>query len=188
MIDDLDGTTDARPWNVLVTAQEGAGRDLKRLLKRLGTFRSSGFRNVIIGQVAAVPEFCRALVAELDRRPYAQAWLGKVLPVHRTFPVDVGTFAEDAEAALAAVVDLVGARSFHVRVERRGHKGILSTRDLELRFGDYVWGALEAHGICPTVAFDDPEVVVAIEIAGDVAGISLIFRELRIEFPFVKIN
>lgn len=188
MIDDLDGTTDARPWNVLVTAQEGAARDLKRLLKRLGTFRSSGFRNVIIGQVAAVPEFCRALLAELERRPYAQAWLGKVLPVQRTFAVDVGTFAENAESELSAVVDEIGPRSFHVRVERRGHKGVLSTRDLELRFGDYVWGKLEAHGICPTVSFRDPDVVVAIEIAGDVAGISLVFRELRGAFPFVKID
>ncbi|MCK6554157.1 THUMP domain-containing protein [Candidatus Binatia bacterium] len=182
------GTSEEAPWNVLVTAQEGAGRDLKRLVKRFGTFRASGFRNVIVGHVAAVPEFCRALDAELERRPYARAWLGKVRPIQHTLPVDVATFAADVEAILATMADQIGERSFHVRVERRGHKRVLSTRDLELRLGEYMWNALEARGCHPTVAFDDPDVVVAIEIAGDVAGISMIFRELRGEFPFVKID
>lgn len=184
----MSGASNSPSWNVLATAQEGAARDLKRLLKRFGKFRASGFRNVLIGEIADFPEFCGALAVEIERRPYARAWLGKVRPVQQTLPVDVANFATDVEAALAQMVDAIGSRTFHVRVERRGHKGILSTRDLELRFGDYLWGVLEERGFQPSVNFGDPEVVVAVEIVGDAAGISLIYREFRQAFAFVKLD
>lgn len=176
------------PWNVLVTTQEGASRPLRRLLRRLGTFRASGFRNVILGWVPDVHEFCRGLLTELEGHPEARAWLGRVLPVDLTLDVDPTAFTEAIGEQLDRLATVIGPRSYHVRVERRGHKGVLSTRDLELRFADRLWGALERQGVTPTVSFRDPDVVVAVEIVGDTAGIAVISRELRTAFPFVKID
>jgi tRNA(Ser,Leu) C12 N-acetylase TAN1 len=179
---------DRTAWNVLVTSQEGTARELRRLIKQYGNFRWSGFRNVLLGQVPDPLAFLRALLADLEQKPFAQNWLGKALPITTTFPVRPETFVQDVESRLAALVDEVGGKSFHVRVERRGHKGELHTHELEQRFGAYLWQQLEAHHAQPAVSFRDPDVVIAIEIAGPTAGIAVISRQLRDAFPFVKID
>jgi tRNA(Ser,Leu) C12 N-acetylase TAN1 len=175
-------------WNVLVTAQEGAARDLKRFVRRLGTFRWSGFRNVLLGQVTDPDAFLRALAADIERKPFAQAWLGKVLPIVTTFPVRIEHFLADAESHLTPMVEELKGKSFHVRVERRGHKGALRTHELEQQIGEYLWQRLENQHAEPAVAFKDPDVVIAVEIAGTTAGIAVVRRKLREEFPFVKID
>jgi tRNA(Ser,Leu) C12 N-acetylase TAN1 len=75
-----------------------------------------------------------------------------------------------------------------VRVERRGHKGIIDTQACEQTLGAFLWAALEARGARPVVEFDDPDVVVVVELVGDTGGLALVTRELRTRFPFVKID
>jgi tRNA(Ser,Leu) C12 N-acetylase TAN1 len=181
------------PWNVLITAQEGAARDLKRLvsatlMRRHGHFWRSDFRNVLLGEVQEPQAFLQALAAELERKPFAAAWLGKALPIVVTFRVQPEGFPEDVESHLAGLLDAIQGKSFHVRVERRGHKGTLRTQDLERRFGEFLWQRLIERHLQPAVTFKDPDIVVAVEIAGRSAGIALISRELRQNFPFVKID
>jgi pyruvate/2-oxoglutarate/acetoin dehydrogenase E1 component len=47
---------------------------------------------------------------------------------------------------------------------------------------------LEARGETPLVAFDDADVVVVVELVGDVGGIALVTRELRQRYPFVRVD
>ena len=54
--------------------------------------------------------------------------------------------------------------------------------------GDHVWRALEARGHVPRVDFGDPDAVLVVETLGEEAGIALLPRGLRTEFPFVKIR
>ncbi len=175
-------------WNVLVTAQEGSARDLKRLVKRHGVFRWSQFRNVLLGCVADPGGFFQELEAQLEKKPFAVNWLGKALPICITFPVDLETFSDDLERHLSTLVEGLKGKSFYVRVERRGHKGDLRTHELERQMGDYLWEELQRHGGQPVVSFKDPDVVVAIEIVGKTAGIAVVPRRLRQEFRFVKID
>jgi RNA polymerase-binding protein DksA len=175
-------------WNVLITAQEGRGRDLKRLLKRHGRFVASGFRNVFLGHVDDQEQFFGQLAFDLERKPFAQSWIGKALPIHTTFAVRPQVFANDVETRLRQIAARLEGRTFHVRVERRGHKGTLNTRDLELRFGEFLWNRIVAQGCRPSISFTDPDTVVAIEIAGTTAGIALIERQQRLRFAFVKID
>jgi RNA polymerase-binding transcription factor DksA/tRNA(Ser,Leu) C12 N-acetylase TAN1 len=175
-------------WNVLVTAQEGAVRDLRRLLKPHGTFRGSGFRNVLLGAVEDIDRFLATLRLQLEQKPFAYAWLGRVLPIRVGFPVDLESFCSDVESRLGDLTAELTGKSFHVRVERRGHKGRLHTHDLELRFGEFLWNALAARGANPLISFTDPDVVIAVEIVGDAAGIALVGRAWRQAFPFVKID
>jgi tRNA(Ser,Leu) C12 N-acetylase TAN1 len=179
---------DHAQWNVLVTAQEGAARDLKRFIRRHGTFRWSGFRNVLLGQVADPQEFLRTLAADIERKPFANRWLGKVLPITTTFPVRTESFLADVESLLGPLVDELKGKSFHVRVERRGHKHDLRSQELEQQLGGYLWQLLENQHAEPAVSFKDPDVVIAVEIAGTTAGIAIVRRQLREEFPFVKID
>jgi tRNA(Ser,Leu) C12 N-acetylase TAN1 len=184
-----EGVTETDPgWNVLVTAQEGATRDLRRLVNRHGRFRSCGFRNVLLGHVADPHQFLHSLEAELVQKPFANGWLGKALPMAATFAVRPESFLADLEAAVAATVDGLKGKSFHVRVERRGHKGALHTQQLERHLGDHLWALLEARGEQPKVSFRDPDIVIAVEIAGPTAGIAVIPRQLRQDFAFVKVN
>lgn len=175
-------------WNVLVTAQEGSARDLKRFVKQHGVFRWSQFRNVLLGRVVDPEGFFRTLDAQLEKKPFALNWLGKALPICITFPVHLETFIDDLEGHLSSLVEGLKGKSFHVRVERRGHKGDLRTHDLERQIGDYLWEELQRQGGQPVVSFKDPDVVVAIEIVGKTAGIAVVPRRLRQEFLFVKID
>jgi tRNA(Ser,Leu) C12 N-acetylase TAN1 len=175
-------------WNLLVTAQEGAASELKRLVKRHGVFRSSGFRNVLLGRAEDAHRFLRDLALELERKPFVNAWLGRVLPIQVSWGVRPEGFVADAESRLESLVDGLEGKSFHVRVERRGHKGQLHTVDLERHLGTYLWEQLHRRRSQPVVSFKDPDIIVAIEIVGETAGIAVVSRELRTTFPFVKVD
>jgi tRNA(Ser,Leu) C12 N-acetylase TAN1 len=185
---DHDGRHTRAEWNLLVTAQEGAARDLKRLLKRHGVFRWSEFRNVLLGQVTDSQEFLRVLSDDLGKKPFVCSWLGKVLPIDISFQLHPATLVEDIQSRLPALIAGIRGKSFHVRVERRGHKGEVRTHDLERQLGDYLWEELERSAAHPTVSFKDPDVIIAVEIVGQTAGIAVVPRKLRQEFPFVKID
>lgn len=176
------------PWNLLVTAQEGLGGDLLRELRRLGRFRWSSFRNVILGAVDDPDAFLLALDELIERKPFVGAWVGKTLPIDVTFDVDVERFVADAQERLGPLLDRIAGRTFYVRVERRGHKGVLRTHDLEQALGAFLVDTLIGRGDTPTVTFDDPEVAVSVEIVGARAGISLVTRALRQRFATVRIR
>jgi tRNA(Ser,Leu) C12 N-acetylase TAN1 len=65
---------------------------------------------------------------------------------------------------------------------------MINTHTCETALGDALYAALEARGTHPVVAFHDPDVVIAVEVIGDVAGIGVVTRALRERFPFVKID
>jgi len=179
---------DAPPWNVLVTSQEGYASELLRELKPHGRFRPSSFRNVLIGEVEDRTAFLDAVDDLCRQRPFVTTWLGKVLPIDDCFSFEVDRFPEIAAEHLRPFADQVANRTFHVRVERRGHKRLLNTHQLEKQLGESVFAALEARGLSAKVKFDDPDIVLAVEILGDTAGIAAVSRELRSRYAFVKID
>jgi len=183
MTDDTPPSAARAMWNLIVTSRESGQRRLRRALRPIVRLQGSGFRNVFVARVDDV-EGCLMAVAELcERRPRLDSWLGRILPIERTFAVDPGAF--DAQLRVEAVpfVDRLAGRGFHVRVERRGHKGVINTHASE-----HFYDTLNARGQAATVQFADPDVVLAVEVLGDTAGLGLVTRALRERFPFVKIN
>ncbi len=175
-------------WNVLVTSRQGGQRRLRNALRRLVRLRRSGFRNVFVGQVRDIEALFVGIMELAERRSQLNEWLGKVLPIERTFALDVEAREVQLQSEVNAFVDRLVGRSFHVRVERRGHKGIIDTHALEKALGEYLYGVLEQRGERPVVQFRDPDAVAVVEIVGEVAGVALITRELRERFPFIKID
>jgi len=176
------------PWNVLATSLEGRRDALLIALRRLGRFRRGGYRNVIVGQVEDVTGFLIAVREALASEPLLPTALAKVVPVEALVRFDPITAADTFAAAAEPMLDRLGSGSFFVRLERRGMKGRLHTPTLERDLADRVWKALEARGAVPRVEFGDPDAVLVVETVGDEAGVGVITRALRTEFPFVRVR
>jgi tRNA(Ser,Leu) C12 N-acetylase TAN1 len=175
-------------WNVLVTAREGRSRPVRSELGRLAPLRRTRFRNVAIGRVVDFETFAAAVDAARRQNPFLDQSLGRVLPIERTFHVDAPTLAATLAVATRPLLDRLRGRSFHVRVERRGHKGVVDSSVVEHDLAERLCALLEERGETPVVAFDDPDVVVAVELVGDVGGIAFVTRELRARYPFVHVD
>jgi len=175
-------------WDIVVTSREGGQRRLRRALGRLARLRRCDFKNVLIARVENVDAFLQGVAQRLADRPLIGEWLGKVLPIECTFPIDVGTFVAQVQAESVRFLDRLAGRSFHVRVERRGHKGVLNTHDIERALGEYVYEALVTRGTPGSVKFRDPDAVLVVEVLGPMAGVGLVTRDLHTRFPFVRID
>ena len=175
-------------WNVLATSLEGRRDALLIALRRLGKFRRGGYRNVIVGRVEDVSAFLVAVRDALASEPLLPTALAKVVPVETIVRFDPMNAADTFAAAAEPMLDRLAGGTFFVRLERRGMKGRLHTPTLERDLGDRVWKALEARGVAPRVAFRDPDAVLVVETVGDEAGLGVILRTMRTEFPFVKVR
>jgi tRNA(Ser,Leu) C12 N-acetylase TAN1 len=175
-------------WNVLATSLEGRRDALLIALRRLGKFRRGGYRNVVLGRVDDVPAFLAAVRDALASDPLLPTALAKVVPVETTIRFDATNAVDTFAVAAEPLLDRLAGGSFFVRLERRGMKGRLHTPTVERALGDRVWKALESRGATPRVEFHDPDAVLVVETIGDEAGLGVITRALRTEFPFVRIR
>jgi tRNA(Ser,Leu) C12 N-acetylase TAN1 len=173
-------------WNLLVTARSGRRHDLAHALRPIVKLRRAGFPDVSIGRAPDVEACLDAIAARADRM-FATEILARVVPVVRTFLVDAMDLEAQLIAETAGCVDALVGRSFHVRVERRGQKAVARSDVLERRLGTALVDALQVRGAEPRVTFDDPDVIVAVELIGAVCGIGVVERELRRRFPFVRV-
>jgi tRNA(Ser,Leu) C12 N-acetylase TAN1 len=187
-MDDKAGIEANLDWNVLVTSREGELRSLRRMLAPLARLRGTGFRNVLTARVDDLTAFLTGVAELRERQILQEHQLGRVLPIERTFRVAVDDFDAQLRAETAYLLPRLANRRFHVRLERRGHKGIIDTAASEHALGEHLYHELEARGELAGVDFRDPDVVVVVELVGDVGGIGLITRELHQQFPFVKID
>lgn len=70
----------------------------------------------------------------------------------------------------------------------RGFREEVSGSDLEKEMDPFVLEDLEGLGATGQADFSDPDVVIAIETAGSVAGTAFLTRELLDLYPFIKIE
>lgn len=166
-------------WNLVVTAHGGRRHDLVRALRPIVTLRRTGYAEVLVGGVADIDAGLAAIAERAAADPVlASEALARVVPVERTL-----RRAADIEvqlgAEMAAFAERLAGRSFHVRVERRGHRGVLASDSLERFLGGAITAELEARGAVATVTFADPDLIVAVEIIGDAIGLGLVTRAQR---------
>lgn len=193
MVSDQTGH-DSRPpegvvigWNVLATAKNHEQSHLIRRLKRFGNFRWSPYHGVLLGRV----EDCQTFLEQLHRREESESGflypLARLVTVGRTFPFTVDTLVPLIKAEVQGYLDRMEFGSFYVRVERRGHKDEVRSREIEEEVADEIFQSLAQRGCAARVDFQDPDVIVAIEIVGDECGIGLITKSLRERYPFLKV-
>lgn len=176
------------PWNVVVTARSDCRRKLRRGLAPLIRLRRSGYRNVLTGWHDDPTAFLDALGERLDAKPYLRATISRLMTVEHTFSVDPSIFSEQLEEQVEPLLERLTDKTFHVRLERRGHKGRINSKECEARLGGYIYDRLASRGFHPVVTFADPDVIVVVEIIDDRAGIRLLSRQDRQHQPLLKLD
>ena len=177
-----------RAWNLLATSLEGRRDALLIALRRLGEFRPGGYRNVVIGQVEVPIAFLDRVRDALATDLLLPTALARIIPVETTLRFEPADPLQALGPAAERFLDRLGGGAFFVRLERRGLKGRLHSPTLERDLADRLWRALEARGHVPRVDFGDPEAVLMVETLGDEAGLGVVTRALRRDYPFVKVR
>jgi tRNA(Ser,Leu) C12 N-acetylase TAN1 len=167
-----------KDWNVVISIFQDGFRRAMRALREFGEIERSPYHNVLVMKVGDP----MALVASVEKRteesPALYDAISRVAPAMRSFEFQSAEeFREKAKSiALEWSPDLAG-RSFHVRLHRRGAQHHLPSPDIERFLDDALLDALNRAGTPGTIAFKDPDAVIAIDTVDDRAGIALWTRE-----------
>ena len=176
-----------KPWNVLATAKNHEQGHLARRLKRFGDFRWSPYHGLLLGRV----EDHQAFFEQLRRREETESGflfpLARLIPIDQTFLFTSDTLIPLLRSEACGYADWIGSGSFHVRVERRGHKDDIHSRVIEEALAESIIELLAQRSCTPHVDFRDPDFIIAVELVGDECGIGLISRSLREQYPFIKV-
>jgi len=176
-------------WNVVITVHADGYNQARKLLERFGKVGKTDYFNILLMQSEDPRQLLDALQQEANWDPESIAPLARVLPVVRTFTFQ--TAAEFEGKARKAVWDwlpVLGGKSFHLRMHRRGFKGRLSSMDEERFLDTYLLEALEMAGTRGEITFDDPDAILALETVGPRAGLSLWTREELERYPLLHLD
>ena len=155
----------------------GKTGDVLSALASEGRFRHSPYPSVILGWVEPCP--LERLAALRRREPRRFEFVRKIMVADRVVEFE----RDDVTEALCAELESAGprlrGRSFYVRARLRGLKGRLETPAVERALGAFLVDRAQAAGGRAVVAFDDPDVVVAVEVVGKTVGYAFLDRERR---------
>jgi len=176
-------------WNVVVTLPEATAPQARRILRRWGRLHRTGYFHVLVMAVADPDQFLREFGAAVAETPGLLNFIAHVFAAQRTFDfATVEEFERKAHDLVLAWAPLLAAKRFHVRLHRRGLKGILSTPKEERFLDDRLLEALGAAGTPGRIGFDDPDFIIHIETIDRRAGMALWGREEMQRYPFLSVS
>jgi tRNA(Ser,Leu) C12 N-acetylase TAN1 len=182
----MDPTTTLADWNVVVTLAENSFRDAVRMLGKWGKVKRTPYYNVLGLRVADPGSFLDDFAAAIAESPGILNFISHVVPSQETFDFSTTEeFQARARAIALGWMPKLSGKSFHVRLHRRGLKGVLSTHREEQFLADALLAVLQGAG---RVAFTDPDLVVQIETIDGRAGMSLRTRDDIRRFPFLGVE
>ena len=176
---------------VVVVKDVPAGRAVATLAA-VGRFRSTPYPGVIAGRLARCAGTRRedgdaqaALLDAAARQPDAFACVERAMPMDVVVPFERDDVTETLCLALAERAQPILGHSFHVRARLRGMKGRVESHAVERAIGGYLYEIAERAGRPSSVTFDDPDVILMIQVLGRKVGFSFLGREVR-ELDFVR--
>ena len=176
-------------WNVVISVRGEGYHQARRFMKKFGKVHHAHFLNVLVMKVDSVENFLDRLQERITAEPDILENLGHVMPVTITFAFGSPEEFETrlCEAVIPWIPTLAG-KTFHVRMHRRGFKGILSSQHEEQFLDHYLMERLAKAGTPGKISFDDPDMIVAVETVSEQAGLSLWSREQIMRYPFVHLS
>lgn len=174
-ISPVPGTGSAVPdWNVTVTLAEPTFGIARNLLARWGRLRRTEYFNVAVMTVADTAAFLREFAAAVEETPGILNAMSHVVPFEHVFAFrDASEFEAKLRDIVLSYAPQLAGKSFHVRLRRRGLKGIISTPEEERFLDDVLLEALAAAGSPGRIRFDDPDYVLLVETVGEHGGVAL---------------
>ena len=175
-------------WNAVITVREGGFIKACTFLGPFGTVRKTDFFNTLVMRVADPFQLLAELQGFADN-PAIGGWLSRFVPMQKRFSYQTAADFElrCREAVLEWLPRLANAR-FHVRMHRRGFKGKLSSVEEEHFLDEILLHQLAEAGTPGTVAFEDPDAIIALETVGPQAGMSLFTREELKRFSILHLD
>jgi hypothetical protein len=175
-------------WNGIAVPGDGCFRDAWRFLEAFAQVGKTNYLNVLAMRFD-LP--VRELLDEIERvmkdDPGAQGLIARLAPCENVFTfTDPPDFDVRAKEAVLARADSIVGRSFHVRVHRRGFKKDFDRLAREKRLGEALWHEAVARGTPSKIAYDDAEVVVAIETVDGRGGLSVWTRDDLTKYPLLR--
>lgn len=177
-----------KDWNVVVTSYMHQEKRLLQELRGLGEFQPTGFRAVLIGQVHDIVEFLEILRERCEKKPFLPELLSSVVPIRKVFPFTLDNLMARLQEEALALGPEIGDRAFYVRMQRRGHKGELSSQEVEQALDQFLKEELSGRGQKCHIDFVAPEAIVVVETVHNQCGLGLVTRELKERYPFIKIK
>jgi tRNA(Ser,Leu) C12 N-acetylase TAN1 len=175
-------------WNIVITSHMGEETRLRRELEGWGEFQPSGFREVSLGMVGNVPDFLETLKRAYEEKPYLQPILSTVTPIRTVFPFTLENLLPRLKEKVLDFLEEIGHAAFYVRMKRRGHKGELSSQEVEQALDQFLLEELAARGLKGHIDFDAAEVIVVVETIHNQCGLGLVTREMQERYPFIKVK
>lgn len=175
-------------WNTVISVNEYGYRKALDLFAEFGEVRRTEFFNVLLLRATALHRMLETLRTRALEQPGSLAFLTRLIPIEYAFIFQSSEEFENKakEVALRWVSKLAG-KTFFVRIHRRGFKGRLSSPGEERFLDTVLLEALEKAGTPGKISFKDAETVIVIETIGHWAGLSLITREYRERYPFMRV-
>ncbi len=177
-----------KEWNVLAASYRGQEKKSLRFLSQLGDFRSSGFKDVLLGHVEDVNLFLDKLELMRQEHPGRINFPSQIVPLERTFSFKLPDFMDQLKEAISPCIEKVENKTFYVRVKRRGHKGEISSLEIEKEISGFIMERLEEAGKCAQVSFSGPDVIIVVETIANWAGVTLITKEMKEKYPLLKVK
>jgi tRNA(Ser,Leu) C12 N-acetylase TAN1 len=183
------GGPEAAGWNVIVTLAEPTARAARKMFARWGRLRATHFYNVHVLEVESPERFLAEFAASAEREPGLLNAVSHVVPLQHLFDfVSPEEFEAKASEAVLRLAPHLGGKSFHVRLHRRGFKGVLSTPKEERFLDEVLLNALAQHGMPGRIAFDDPDAIIQVESVDGRAGLSLWNRDELRRLSFLAVD
>lgn len=173
-------------WNVTVTLAEPTFGIARNMLAPWGRLRRTAFFNVAVMKVADAATFLREFAAAVEETPGILNAISHVVPFEHVFAFkDASEFEAKLRNIILSYAPQLAGKSFHVRLRRRGLKGIISTPEEERFLDDVLLDALTAAGTLGQISFEEPDYVLLIETVGQGGGVSLWTGEDLERYPFL---
>lgn len=174
-------------WNVVVSARERGFTMARELLSAYGPVQKTGYYNILVMKVASPAAFLAELEQRLQLNRDLLAYVSRIAPVAYAFDFEgPEDFERRMQASLIALPSELLGKTFHVRMHRRGLKGVISSPAEERILDECLLRLLLERGTPGAIRFDDPDAVVDVETIDHRAGIALWTREDLRRYPFLR--
>ncbi len=177
-----------KEWNVLAASYRGQEKKSLRFLSHFGDFKRSGFKDVLLGHLEDINLFLDKLESTRQDDPGRASFLSQIVPLDRTFSFNLSDFMDKLKETILPYVEKVENRKFYVRVKRRGHKGEMSSQEIEKEISGSIMEKLEEAGRSTQVSFSGPDVIIVVETIANWAGVTSITREMKEKYPLLKVK
>ena len=176
-------------WNAVISVHEHGFKRAIDVFSDFGEVKRTEFFNVLLIRADDINRMLESLRERASKHPESLSFLARLIPATHSFIFNsADEFEHKAGQMILTWTTHLAGKSFYVRIRRRGFKGKISSPGEERLLDFILLESLEKAGTPGRISFENPDAIIAIETIGTWAGLSLVNREDRERYPFIKLD